>query len=199
MNREHPYDPEIFGTDSREPFRLGIVPGDERTGPLDLPQPMQPILAEVALEDGEPAWQTMNVWLDAGQTPRFVFPNGPKEGRIIWMKVAEYHKDLWPRFMSEGDRKKGKIGIVGAKQLTLSIAKFPHIRIDEVKVRGPISKNGYTTISCGKIFHKHETTTGFDAGQWAFDVWHDELNRGGEKPETVDLLKSPRAKGSIVL
>jgi hypothetical protein len=139
MNREHPYDPEIFGTDSREPFRLGIVPGDERTGPLDLPQPMQPILAEVALEDGEPAWQTMNVWLDAGQTPRFVFPNGPKEGRIIWMKVAEYHKDLWPKFMSEGDRKKGKIGIVGAKQLTLSIAKFPHIRIDEVKVRGPIA------------------------------------------------------------
>lgn len=47
------------------------------------------------------------------------------------------------------------------------------------------SKHGYTTISCGKIFHKHETATGFDAGQWAFDVWHDELNRGGEKPETV--------------
>lgn len=47
------------------------------------------------------------------------------------------------------------------------------------------SKNGYRTISCGKIFHKHETSSGFDAGHWAYDVWHDELNRGGEKEETV--------------
>ncbi len=47
------------------------------------------------------------------------------------------------------------------------------------------SKNGYRTISCGKIFHKHDTAHGFDAGHWAYDVWHDELNRGGEKAETV--------------
>jgi Protein of unknown function (DUF1592)/Protein of unknown function (DUF1588)/Protein of unknown function (DUF1585)/Protein of unknown function (DUF1595)/Protein of unknown function (DUF1587)/Planctomycete cytochrome C len=138
MNRQHPYDPEIFGTDSREPFRLGIVPGDGRLGPLDLPQPLQPILAEVALGDGEPTWHTMKVWLDAGHTPRFVFPNGAEEGRKIWSKVAEYYKELWPKFMDEGDRKKGKIGIVGARQLTMAVAKFPHIRIDEVKVRGPL-------------------------------------------------------------
>lgn len=47
------------------------------------------------------------------------------------------------------------------------------------------TKHGYTTISCGKIFHKHETANGFDAGHWAFDVWHDELNRGGQKDESV--------------
>ena len=47
------------------------------------------------------------------------------------------------------------------------------------------SKHGYTTISSGKIFHKHNTANGFDAGQWAFDVWHDELNRGGQKAESV--------------
>jgi arylsulfatase A-like enzyme len=47
------------------------------------------------------------------------------------------------------------------------------------------SKHGYKTLSCGKIFHKHETANGFDAGQWAYDVWHDELNRGGQKEETV--------------
>lgn len=39
------------------------------------------------------------------------------------------------------------------------------------------SKHGYTTISSGKIFHKHETANGSDAGHWAYDVWHDELNR----------------------
>jgi hypothetical protein len=137
-NREHPYDPDIFGRDTREPFRLGIVPGDEKIGPLELPQPLQPILAEVALKDGDPEWRTMKVWLDAGQTPRFVFPNGPEGARRIWFKVADYHKDIWPKFMDEGDKKEGKIGITGAKELTLHVAKFPHIRIDEVKIRGPL-------------------------------------------------------------
>lgn len=36
------------------------------------------------------------------------------------------------------------------------------------------SKNGYVTISSGKIFHKHTTPNGFDHGQWAFDVWDQE-------------------------
>ena len=136
MNREHPYDPEIFDTDPREPFRFGIVPGDAKLGPLELPQPLQPILAEVALNDGEAEWRTLKVWLDAGHTPRFVFPNGPESARSIWFKIADYHKDLWPRFI--GDDDDGKLGIVEAKQLTLHVCKFPHIRIDEVKIRGPI-------------------------------------------------------------
>jgi arylsulfatase A-like enzyme len=33
------------------------------------------------------------------------------------------------------------------------------------------SKNGYLTISKGKIFHRHQTANGYDMGQWAFDVW----------------------------
>lgn len=136
MNREHPYDPKIFGTDSREPFRFGIVPGDVKLGPLELPQPQQPVLAEVALNDGQAEWRTMKVWLDAGHTPRFVFPNGPEEIRSTWFDIADYHKDLWSQFISDDDE--GKLGIVEAKQLALSVCKFPHIRIDEVKIRGPI-------------------------------------------------------------
>ncbi len=136
MNREHPYDPKLFGTDSREPFRFGIVPGDAKLGPLDLPQPNQPMLAELALHDGEAEWRTMKVWLDAGHTPRFVFPNGPEDARSTWFKISEYHKDLWPQFISDDDG--GKLGIVEAKRLTLSVCKFPHIRIDEVKIRGPL-------------------------------------------------------------
>ena len=46
------------------------------------------------------------------------------------------------------------------------------------------SKHGYTTISCGKIFHKHDTKNGADHGQWAYDVWHDELSRAGTKAES---------------
>jgi hypothetical protein len=140
MNREHPYDPKWFGTDPREPFRLGIVPGDAKAGPLDLPQPQQPMLAEVALDNGEAKWFTMKIWLDAGHTPRFVFPNGPEDARGTWFKIAEQHKDLWDQFMDEDDKVKGKIGIVAARQITLHVHKHPHIRIDEVKIRGPIAE-----------------------------------------------------------
>jgi len=39
------------------------------------------------------------------------------------------------------------------------------------------SKNGYLTISSGKIFHKHTTKNGVDNGHWAFDVWKKEQGR----------------------
>jgi choline-sulfatase len=41
------------------------------------------------------------------------------------------------------------------------------------------SKNGYVTISKGKIFHKHITENGWDHGQWAFDIWEQEKGKGG--------------------
>jgi len=41
------------------------------------------------------------------------------------------------------------------------------------------SKNGYVTISKGKIFHKHLTPNGVDHGQWAFDQW--ELEDGSSE------------------
>ena len=140
MNREHPYEPKWFGTDPREPFRLGIVPGNAKVGPLDLPQPQQPMLAEVALDDADAKWITMKIWLDTGHTPRFVFPNGPEDARGTWFKIAEQHKDLWDQFMDEDDKQKGKLGIVAARQITLHVHKHPHIRIDEVKIRGPIAE-----------------------------------------------------------
>lgn len=39
------------------------------------------------------------------------------------------------------------------------------------------SKNGYHSLSCGKIFHAHATPNGRDLGQWAFDYW--EPTQGG--------------------
>ncbi|WP_414661159.1 DUF1592 domain-containing protein [Horticoccus sp. 23ND18S-11] len=137
MNRQHPYDPKIFGTDSREPLRLGLVPGDAKAGPLYQPQPLQPMLAELALSDGEPVWHTLRVWLDAGQTPRFVFPNGSKSARSSWARIVEYHKDKWPAAGPKSDRKNG-LGIVENRILSIVEGKVPHIRIHEVKIRGPI-------------------------------------------------------------
>ncbi|MGL4400041.1 MAG: DUF1592 domain-containing protein [Luteolibacter sp.] len=133
-NREHPYDPKIFGTDPREPFRLGIVPGDIRAGPLEMPQTLQPMLAEQSLKDGAPAWHTMKVWLDAGQTPRFVFSNGSKNSRKAWGQIAKFHNEKRTG-RSEGNGG----GIVENKRNAISEGKFPFIRIYETKIRGPIA------------------------------------------------------------
>ena len=46
------------------------------------------------------------------------------------------------------------------------------------------SKNGYTTINKGKIFHAHASKHGLDRGQWAWDTW---LPREGGTP--VDKTK----------
>jgi arylsulfatase A-like enzyme len=47
------------------------------------------------------------------------------------------------------------------------------------------SKNGYTSISTGKIFHKHPDIDVRDQGQWAFDVWKEE--QGGQIINKKDL------------
>jgi hypothetical protein len=132
LNREHPYDPDIFGTDAREPFRLGIVPGDATVGPLHHPQPLQPRLAECVMRDGEPEWYTLKVWLDAGQTPRFVFPNGMRNCRQAFSRLAAKYRDRWPK----DDPYRG--GIVEARRIVLKHGQMPHIRIHEVAIRGPL-------------------------------------------------------------
>ncbi|MEM9480225.1 MAG: DUF1592 domain-containing protein [Verrucomicrobiota bacterium] len=130
-NRDHPYDDKIFGTDFAEPFRLGIVPGRDDAGLLHNSQPIEPLLDEVTVGDGEPKWHTMKVWLHEGQTPRFTFINGMESSRSAFSAIANRYKDHWPKGDFEG-------GIVDARRVVLEHGKMPHIRIHEVKIRGPI-------------------------------------------------------------
>lgn len=55
------------------------------------------------------------------------------------------------------------------------------------------TKNGYITISSGKIFHAHRGENGFDRGQWSFDVW--EQAGGGWDVDQSTLFS--RRKGII--
>ena len=41
------------------------------------------------------------------------------------------------------------------------------------------SKHGYVSLSMGKIFHKHATAHGLDAGQWAYDKYESAKGGGG--------------------
>ena len=47
------------------------------------------------------------------------------------------------------------------------------------------SRNGYITISQGKIFHKHYTKNGVDHGHWAYDTWEQESGNEEVNPETL--------------
>jgi len=49
------------------------------------------------------------------------------------------------------------------------------------------AKNGYVTISRGKIFHKHNTPDGTDHGQWAYTEWS---NTNGGFPLNKERLYS---------
>ena len=58
------------------------------------------------------------------------------------------------------------------------------------------SKNGYHSLSAGKIFHKHPNWRGMDEGQWAFDEWARPTGTNALKPEHLPLNQLPMLDGS---
>jgi hypothetical protein len=133
MHRDTHYDPAILGMDFSEPFLLGIVPGDVRKGHIHYPQRVEPLLADpVVLPDKEPEWKKFRVWLEAGQTPRFIFPNGAYESRA---SVIQLNK----RYENELGKQTGSSV---SRTLLLTKGKLPHIRISEIKIHGPLAEPG---------------------------------------------------------
>ncbi|MDB4526598.1 DUF1592 domain-containing protein [bacterium] len=129
MHRDTHYDPSIFGIDLSEPFILGVVPGDVTKGHIHYPQRVEPLLASSLVPDDKPEWINFRVWLEKGQTPRFIFPNGPSESR---RSVIELNKRYKEEFKNPSN------GV--SRSSLLREGKLPHIRISEVKVHGPIEE-----------------------------------------------------------
>lgn len=128
MHRDTHYDPKIFRIDFSEPFQLAVVPGDIKRGHIHYPQSIEPILGQAIVPDKEAEWITFRVWLEEGQTPRFIFPNGPYESRASVLQTNKKYKD---ELKVEKDP-----GVSRAKLLT--DGALPHIRIDEITIRGPL-------------------------------------------------------------
>ncbi len=133
LHRDTHYDPEIFGIDFSEPFRLGVVPGDVTKGHIHYPQAIEPLLAEAVVPDEQPAWLKFQVWLEADQTPRFIFPNGPYESRASVLEINKRYKDEFKSDIPSSGVARGHI---------LKEGKLPHIRIGEIKVKGPLPEEG---------------------------------------------------------
>jgi hypothetical protein len=133
LHRDTHYDPTIFGIDFSEPFILGIVPGDATKNHIHYPQAIEPLLAQATVPDDKPTWLKFRVWLEAGQTPRFIFPNGPYESRASVITInRRYADDFQGRF--------AKAGV--SRTHLLNEGKLPHIRISEIKIEGPMPEAG---------------------------------------------------------
>ncbi|HBE67437.1 MAG TPA: hypothetical protein DDW52_04740 [Planctomycetaceae bacterium] len=131
MHRDTHYDPEIFRIDFSEPFQLAVVPGDVLAGHIHYPQPIEPVLAKTVVPDDQPEWLEFNVWLEEGQTPRFIFPNGPYESRASVIEVNQRYKD-------EFDPDMYRSGVV--RTHILREGALPHIKISDVEIFGPIAE-----------------------------------------------------------
>ncbi|MDB4678902.1 DUF1592 domain-containing protein [Rhodopirellula sp.] len=127
MHRDTHYDPKIFRIDFSEPFLLGIVPGDVTRGHIHYPQSIEPVLQVKVVPDDTQQWLSFRVWLEAGQTPRFIFPNGPYESRA---SVIELNR----RYEKEFENPKQGV----SRATLLREGKLPHLRIDEIKIHGPL-------------------------------------------------------------
>ena len=131
LHRDTHYDPAIFGIDLSEPFILGVVPGDITKGHIHYPQAIEPLLASSVVPDNTPTRLKFRVWLEAGQTPRFIFPNGPYESRASVITINKrYEKEFSTPVGSSG---------VGRSHI-LKEGKLPHIRISEIVVQGPVAE-----------------------------------------------------------
>jgi hypothetical protein len=131
MHRDTHYDPAIFGIDLSEPFILGVVPGDVTKGHIHYPQAIEPLLASAVVPDKQPTRLKFRVWLEAGQTPRFIFPNGPYESRASVITINKRYKDEF----------KSPIGSSGVGRAhILKEGELPHIRISEIVVQGPVAE-----------------------------------------------------------
>jgi hypothetical protein len=132
LHRDSPYSQETMRIDLSEKFRMGIRPGRIDAGSLHTMQPIQPLLAEQTIEDGEPRWYTFRVQLDRGWTPRFTFENGFAAVRPLHNRLHRMYPESLPEAVRDHQ------GIFKTRKAMLRYGKVPQIRIHEVKIRGPI-------------------------------------------------------------
>jgi len=131
MHRDTHYDPKIFRIDFSEPFQIAVVPGDATKGHIHYPQAIEPILASAIVPDEAPEWLSFRVWLEAGQTPRFIFPNGPYESRASVIQINKRYKEEFKDVKNASGVRRAHMLRTGA---------LPHIKIGEIKINGPIAE-----------------------------------------------------------
>ncbi|WP_197231292.1 DUF1592 domain-containing protein [Novipirellula artificiosorum] len=129
QNRDHPHPSHQVDIDKDEPMLMGIIPGNPNLGKLSDPQPFETRLAVIEVPDGKPQWFTRTIWLDQGFSPRFTYLNGPSNARNLQSRIGL-------KMLKEQGRKMERFGEHYVQ--ALKEGKLPHLRIHEIKIKGPI-------------------------------------------------------------
>ena len=129
LNRDHPHPKSKVNIDKDEPMWLGVIPGNIKHAALHDPQPFEKVLAKLRVPDDEPQWRKTTVWLDKGYTPRFIWINGLSGARSL-------HSRIGLQMLKKEGKGNNPFGAHYIK--TLTEGQLPHIRIHEIKIRGPI-------------------------------------------------------------
>ena len=130
LYRVPPYEKNFARTRTDEPFRLAVVPGNIKVGPLHLPQPLEPKLARFEMVDGKRKKYHARIWLNRGSTPRLIFLNGSHLTRVAHIEAAQFLRlrDGLPPLST------GNENLVYG----LQHAKLPQVRIHHLFLSGPI-------------------------------------------------------------
>lgn len=189
-HRRHDHPPQRVSTNPDEPLLLGIVPGNKRFGELSRPQPIEPQLAEFALQDETLQWYEATVWLDAGFTPRFTFPNGMLGFRGNFRPVSEAINKQFNGNLKNED-------FADRRLITMQYGKLPHIQIHDVEIVGPLYESwpppSQKTLLQGKRFSPNRTRnliTNFASKAYRRPASKGEVN------QLMHFVKQRKAEGS---
>jgi len=154
-------------------------------------KPQQPNIVMIAVDD-------LNDWIGVyGGHPQVITPNMDKlaKSSVVFRNAScpgpvcgPSRSALLSGFMP------ATTGIYGnANNMLHSEIVQTHATLPEY-----FSKNGYITISSGKIFHKHDTPNGVDHGNWAYDVWKDEKGEAKINPDKYYSRNKGIINGKII-
>jgi hypothetical protein len=96
LNRNHPWDEDLIGTNTDAPIRLAVVSGKDSLGRMDLRQAGEQILARFDLPDNDPEWVEGTIWLDKGFLPRLTYDNGPYWFKGLPAAINERYPEKYP-------------------------------------------------------------------------------------------------------
>lgn len=130
-NRIHGHPEKRVSTNQEEPLQLAIVPGNQAYGDLSRPQPIEPQLALFTLEDEVLEWKEATIWLNAGSTPRFTYPNGMLGLRGNFKPIADAVAAERKGLVKNADFSDRRL-------IAMQYGKLPHIQIHEVEIVGPL-------------------------------------------------------------
>jgi len=130
-NRIHDHLYRRVSTNQTEPIRLGIVTGNKRFGDLSRPQPIEPELASFDLKDEILEWREATVWLDAGDTPRFTYPNGMLGLRGNFRPISD-------KLAADPNFELKNVDFSDRRLIAMQHGKLPHIQIHDVEITGPL-------------------------------------------------------------